>query len=116
MKKAVLFDEFSYQCPFFISDTDINNGYGCSHTEQEEREEGKTIGSCFCHTCPLGIEAEEEDLTCPKELIDWDGLCEEGEVAESEYLLVDIGEAASEVQKEALYDYGTYMNRYEVQI
>lgn len=121
MRKTVLFDEFSYQCPFFNSDTDVNNGYGCNHPEQiETREEkGKKQGCCYCHTCPLGIEAEQQDLTdkehpdAVKDEIDWDGLCEDGEVAEGEYLLVNIGETATEEEKRAMHLYESHMHRYD---
>lgn len=119
MRKAVLFDEFSYNCQFFNSKT--ANGYGCNHPEQREttEEDGKEVGCCFCHTCPLGIEAEQQDLTerehpdAVKDEIDWDGLCEGGEVTEGEYLLVDIGETATEEEKQAMYSYERYMHRYD---
>lgn len=118
MMRAVLFDQFSSQCQFFDSDLDANNGYGCSHKEQREKtKEGH--GCCYCHTCPLGIEAEQEDLTEPehpdaiKDNIDWDGLCEDGEVTEGEYLLVEIGEEATLDQKEAICNYDAYMHRYD---
>lgn len=119
MRKAVLFDEFSYNCQFFNSKT--ANGYGCNHPEQREttEEDGKKVGCCFCHTCPLGIEAEQQDLTerehpdAVKDEIDWDGLCEGGEVTEGEYLLVDIGETATEEEKQAMYSYERYMHRYD---
>lgn len=119
MRKAVLFDEFSYNCQFFNGE--VANGYGCEHPEQRETTEGdgKEVGCCFCHTCPLGIEAEQEDLTdkehpdAVKDEIDWDGLCEDGEVTEGEYLLVDIGETATEEEKQAMYSYERYMHRYD---
>lgn len=111
MRRAVIFDEFAYQCPFFNSEDAENNGYGCDHPKNNP-------DGCYCHACPLGIEAEQEDLTdtehpdAVKDTIDWDGLCEDGKVAESEYLLIDIGEAASEDEKKALYSYELYRNRY----
>ena len=119
MRKAVLFDEFSLQCPF--SDININDGYGCDHPDQKEiiEKSGKEYGCCYCHTCPLGIEAEQQDLTdkessdAIQDEIDWDGLCEEGEVIEGEYLLIVSDETATEAQKEALYYYDRYMHRYD---
>lgn len=119
MRKAVLFDVFAYCCQYFNHET--ANGYGCNHPEQREtaEEEGKEVGCCFCHTCPLGIEAEQEDLTdrehpdAVKDNIDWDGMCENGEVTESEYLLVDISETATEDEKRAVYAYDRYMHRYD---
>ena len=121
MRKAVLFEDFAYQCPFFNSDTDVNNGYGCNHPYQMETQEwdGKEIGCCFCFSCPLGIEAEQEDLTdrnhpdAIKDEIDWDGLCEDGEVTEGDYLLVEVGEIATEEQKKAMWNYDLYMHRYD---
>ena len=35
---------------------------------------------------------EKEHPDAIKDEIDWDGLCEDGEVTEGEYLLVEIGE------------------------
>lgn len=57
MRKAVLFDSFAYQCPFF--NLEIKNGYGCNHPEQREttEENKKEVGRCLCFSCPLGIEA-----------------------------------------------------------
>lgn len=119
MRKVVLFDEFSFNCQFFNSET--VNGYGCNHPKQREttEEDGKEVGCCFCHTCPLGIEAEQEDLTdkehpdAVKDEIDWNGMCEDGEVTEGEYLLVDVGDTATEEEKEAMYSYERYMHRYD---
>ncbi len=93
MKKAVLFDEFSLQCPYFYSYEKecINNYYNCKHPKQEETKEsesGEKIGMCYCFSCPLGIEAQQEDFNNGE--IDWDGLCEDGEVSECEYLLVEV--------------------------
>lgn len=120
MRKAVIFDDFAFQCQFFTAETGVNNGYGCNHKEQRETVEvdGKEQGCCYCHTCPLGIEAEQEDLTdrehpdAIKDEIDWDGLCEDGEVTEGEYLLVDTGDTATEDEKTALFNYDLHMNRY----
>lgn len=123
MLKAVVFDEFASQCPYFYSyeKEQINNYYNCKHPEQEETEKsesGEQIGKCYCFSCPLGIEAEQEDLTnknhpdAAKDEIDWDGLCEDGEVAEGEYLLVEIGEKTTEEQKKAMWNYEVYLHRY----
>lgn len=119
MRKAVLFDSFMYTCQFHNGET--ADGYGCDHPEQEEtvEEDGKEVGRCYIHSCPLGIEAEQQDLTdkehpdAIKDVIDWDGLCEDGEVVEGEYLLVDTGETASENEKRAIFDYDIYMHRYD---
>ena len=121
MRKAVLFDEFSYQCPYFNSKTDANNVYGCDHKEQKEVEKinGIEQGCCYCHCCPLGIEAEQEDLTEPdspdavQDEIDWDGLCEDGEVDEGEILLIRVGNDATEDEKTALFNYERHIHRYD---
>lgn len=122
MRKVVLFDDFAFQCQFFNGNTDVNNGYGCNHPEQDntnEDENGNERGCCYCCSCPLGIEAEQEDLTdkehpdAIKDEIDWDGLCEDGEVTEGEYLLVNVDEDATEDEKQALEAYEIYMHRYD---
>ena len=115
MLKAVTFDEFSSQCPYFYTFGDgyINGGYNCKHPGQREVEgvghKGKKkCGCCYCFSCPLGIEAEQQDLTdktnpdAIQDEIDRDGLCEDREVGEGEYLLVVVGEDATEEQKKTI--------------
>lgn len=118
MKKAVLFDEFARCCSYF--NPEKANGYGCDHPNQRDTDiyDGKRVGRCFCHTCPLGVEAEQQDLTEPDHPdaipdIDWDGLCSDGEVYESEYLLIEIGDNATEEEKRELYLYERHMHRYD---
>lgn len=123
MRKAVLFDEFKWTCKYF---EDSEDGFICNHPEQEEEtvindavNEDKTVGCCFCFSCPLGLEAEQIDLTdrenpdAVKDEIDWDGLCSNSEVEEGEILLVDVGDDATDEQKEAVYAYDRYMHRYD---
>lgn len=116
MLKAVTFDEFSYICPYSYSYEDecINNYYNCKHPKQEEfetSENGDNVGKCYCFSCPLGVEADQEDLT--DKTIDWDGECECGDVGECEYLLVDVGKTATQEQKETMYNYEMYLHRYD---
>ena len=115
-RKAVTFDDFSRVCKFFTAAVDANNGYGCLHPMQEEKREdgkGNKCGCCNCWSCPLGVEAEQEDIETPESGIDWDGLCSDGEVYEGEYLLVNCDENASEDEKEALARYERYLHRYD---
>ena len=56
---------------------------------------------------------EKEHPDAIKDEIDWDGLCEDGEVTEGEYLLVEIGEKATEEQKKAMWNYEVYLHRYD---
>ncbi len=111
MRKAVLFDEFACCCKFFNSKT--QDGYGCTHPDQTmtRLEDDRKTGRCFCWSCPLGIEAEQEDLG--RTDIDWDGLCEDDEVAEAECLLVNTGADAAEEDKHALDAYERYLHRYD---
>lgn len=128
MRKAVLFEEFAYQCPFSYTFGKgyINGGYNCKHPKQREVEDvghkgKKKCGCCYCFSCPLGIEAEQQDLTdkthpdAIQDEIDWDGLCEDGEVTEGEYLLVVVGDETTEEQKQAMWNYDLHMNRYNKQ-
>lgn len=104
-QKVVIFNEFSHVCPFFNAETDVNNGYGCEHGEEME--------GCYCFRCPLGIEAEAEDYEDLN--TDLDGLSkEELEEAEgnSEYLLVSIGDDASDDERLAMHNYERHINRY----
>ena len=87
-KKAVLFDSLFACCPYSLPD------YRCSH--KENTEDGDKEQNCCCCYCPLGIEAEQEDMDNPTVSIDWDGMCADGEVSEGECLLVACGSNATE--------------------
>lgn len=111
MRKAVLFDEFARHCKYFRCSEDCD--YECRHPKQEERDyrNGIEIGQCFLCSCPLGIEAEQEDYGA--ENIDWDRNCSDGIVPEGEYLLVTSDETATGDEKETLSAYDRFMSRYD---
>lgn len=110
---AANFDSFSHVCPFFTTKTDVNNGYGCLHCDQDEYEvgdDGVKRGKCYCWSCPLGISADDESLDDSN--IDWDGDKPEPGDVDNEYLLVRTDETASPDEKQAWYFYQRYINRY----
>jgi hypothetical protein len=110
---AASFDSFSHVCPFFTSRTDVNNGYGCLHTNQEEyevRDDGIKRGKCYCWSCPLGISADDESLLNPN--VDWDGDDVQSGDVDGEYLLVKTDDSATEDEKRAWFAYQHYINRY----
>jgi hypothetical protein len=120
-RKVASFEEFAYVCPYFTSEHDVNNGYGCTHPGQEETdpdENGIERGKCYSFSCPIGIEPDEEDFENPD--VDWDGTTREdctssisGEfTTEGEYIMVDVGPDASEDEKTAWRSYERYINRY----
>ncbi len=115
MKQAVTFDDFRYCCPYFNNRT--ADGYGCDHPSQEAEDvfDGKEEKQCCCWSCPLGVEAEQEDKDNPEYSndVDWDGLCEHDEVIEGEYLLVEVGDDATDDEKDALFLYERYVHRYD---
>lgn len=59
-------DNVTAKCGFFTTDTTVNNAYGCTHLEQEETDidfrTNKEHGKCYCFSCPLGSEADEQDF------------------------------------------------------
>ena len=60
-------DEMVKECGHFHCadvELNVNNGYNCSHLNQEEFEEvnGVKIGKCYCWSCPMAYEADEEDF------------------------------------------------------
>lgn len=59
-------DNLANECGYFTTETTVNNHYGCKHPDQEEQDEdyrtGKQHGKCYCFSCPLGHEADEEDF------------------------------------------------------
>lgn len=113
IRSAASFDSFSHVCPFFTNKTNVNNGYGCLHTSQEEYEvgdDGVKRGKCYCWNCPLGIPADDESIDDPT--VDWDGNEVEPGDVEDEYLLVRTDEEATTDEKNAWYAYQQYINRY----
>lgn len=50
-------NEFADICGYFDSNTDVNNGYGCVHKDQEmqdiDSKTNNTIGMCYAWSCPL---------------------------------------------------------------
>ena len=120
-KIAILFEDLEQICPHFNSDVEINGGYGCNHPKQEEKEEKNEVeyGCCYCFSCPLGVEAEQQDLTNPnhpdaiEDTINWNGLCEDGEVPEGEILLINDGETSNKEEKEILQLLDMYYHRYD---
>ena len=51
--KYLTFDEVFPRCRYFFRGSDVNSGYGCTHPQQEEVEDG--LGRCYDFTCPLGL-------------------------------------------------------------
>jgi hypothetical protein len=120
MKKVVIFDEFAQGCPYFNSETDVNNGYGCDNSYQYETgldDDGISRGKCYCWSCPLGIEPDEKDFTNPD--VDWGGITKNdctdsisGKFStDGNYLMVDI-EDGGIIKKDALKNYEALVNRY----
>lgn len=86
MRKAILFNNFAAKCPFLVTGVTVNNGYGCTHKDQKERDRGQ--GKCFCWSCPLGYPADDESLE--ETDIEWvDGKPGEGELEEDSYIIVE---------------------------
>lgn len=121
-RKVAVFDDFAYACHYFTSDTSVNNGYGCNHPEQEESDpddSGKEQGKCYCFSCPLGIEPDEEDWNNPD--VDFDGL-QLGDFtdcdgkwpngSDGEHISINVEPDASDDEKQALYNYERRTNRY----
>ncbi len=113
IRKVATFDEFAAACDYFESNTEVNNGYGCTHPKQEEyqHERDPNVGCCFCHSCPLGIEADAEDIYNPD--VDWDGYEPDPDCMEGEYLMIDITEDATLEEKRALENYERRLRRWD---
>ncbi len=70
----------------------INNGYNCSHPQQEEcvEDAGKVIGCCYGWSCPLGYPPSRYDLE-KYGVIEDDG-CDDDEKDDLDYIIVtDVG-------------------------
>lgn len=84
-RKAIPFDTFVRNCDYFNGNANVNNGYGCMHPEQEEKQHDE--GCCFCFSCPLGVSADEESFAATD--IDWDGT-EKEDIGEDDYIIIPI--------------------------
>lgn len=51
-------DEVANMCGYFNGETDLHNGYGCDHPDQEEVEDGQ--GKCLHCTCPFAYELDPD--------------------------------------------------------
>ena len=80
--KIINIDEMSCICGYFNGNTNVNNGYGCDHPEQEEYEMAyvdedgctwsykdvedtqpkKKQGKCYHFSCPLAGRCDLEDV------------------------------------------------------
>lgn len=47
-----------------IARNGINNGYGCGHPDNEERDGKHGLGTCHTFNCPIACELDEEDEEC----------------------------------------------------
>lgn len=57
-------------CGHFDGGADVNNGYGCTHPDQEvvdDDSDGKEQGCCFAFSCPLGYEIMNDPDGDPEE-------------------------------------------------
>jgi protein gp37 len=52
-------DSLASECGYFDNSSSVNNGYGCTHPEQEERENG--CGKCFDFSCPIASRLEPSE-------------------------------------------------------
>lgn len=108
---AASFDGFAANCPFFTSQVEGNNGYGCMHPDQEMGDDENKEFYCYCSSCPLGMEADEESVGATN--VDWDDLTPDPKCMEGEYILIPLGPDATETQKRAWEAYQRYLQRYD---
>ncbi len=64
--KIVDINELASICGYFNPAVSVNNGYGCDHPEQSQKEyddeTGKMQGKCYSWSCPIASQAMYEDL------------------------------------------------------
>lgn len=99
-KRVVLFDELTNCCQFY---SDVNEDY-CAH-------DCNVCSVCSAYDCPLGRNAEKEDVT--DKSIDWNGLCRNGngDVYDgNQYFILDLCGDNAEDAKLALENYEKYLN------
>jgi hypothetical protein len=120
MKKsaAVEFDTFSYYCPFFDKDDDINGGYGCKCEgggDGNHDENGVWHRMCTDAECTICSTVDREDLE--RDDVNWDGCKPEEDDPGMEYgetgiSIVSLGPESGEEGRQAWLAYQQYLNRY----
>lgn len=116
----VSFDDFSRACPWFTTETGVNNCYGCQHPEQVETQPGKDgleHGCCFNSVCPVGYLVDEEAFNDPdidRNDFEKGDFIIDGEVIidDGDHLIINIADDASEDEKRAYTAYLKFINRY----
>lgn len=55
LQEVIHIDELADECGYSNSETEVNNGYGCDHPDQEEYEiiDGNKCGKCYSFSCPI---------------------------------------------------------------
>lgn len=73
LRKIEAINRFANRCGYFYNaclekNISTNNGYNCNHPDQQETDiiDGQKIGKCYCWSCPLGYEPDEEDFINPE--------------------------------------------------
>lgn len=65
-KRLIMLDDLVCICGHYNPDTNVNNGYGCNHPNQEQtdidKETGKEQGKCYGFSCPIAYTADLEDM------------------------------------------------------
>ena len=52
--ELICIDNLIDACGYFHNGVPVNNGYGCDHPKQEERDAGQ--GKCYTFSCPIATE------------------------------------------------------------
>lgn len=58
MGEPMTINELTRRCGFFNPTIESNNGYGCDHPRQEDRDGGE--GRCFAFSCPIATCVDED--------------------------------------------------------
>lgn len=61
-EELIQLNTLANQCGFFTSDTDENNGYGCTCPKEISGFKKEEVGTCHGYDCPMGHEADLDDL------------------------------------------------------
>ena len=68
LRKPITLDDFTRVCGHFVSDTNVNNGYGCDHPENESKSDRDAsmdgepgVFKCYQFTCPIASAIYRDD-------------------------------------------------------
>jgi hypothetical protein len=110
MGLAIVYLDYLVQiCGHFDANATTNNGYGCRHPKQDDRDATTGEGRCFTFSCPVAMKIDpsqncKESATLDREILreaGWDA--DEIDTVSEESALMQVHDAALNSAIEAMW-------------